>query len=154
MASSSGSLSDDSESSDGEQVNEMYETIGSKILELWDLKRNQLPEVHTSFHAHPIQRLQEILCCEPNTLPPRWTEEMDSIIEVMTPADFAIHGKRIARFFLKFHYSLPRIGSSRRKQRPEMSISSISFPRIQSQRQVKAEPYRRAFPKWLPTNTD
>lgn len=85
---------------DGSTVNDLFESIGLRVLDKWDSEQGDISSFHNQSAFTTTSRLEKILETPSNKLKPGWCNQLRSIIEEMEPTDFAIYGKRISLFLL------------------------------------------------------
>lgn len=117
-----------------EEPNEdIYLSIGSKVLEQLSSGENCFPSHHRSF-CNPVKRLNYLLETPMSDLPCNWTDRVSEVIEEMSPADFALHGRPLIEFLLKM------CGPTENQVRRSATRRPITEPAVP-----------REFPVWLPT---
>jgi hypothetical protein len=139
-------------SSSVEPVNEVYESIGRQILSGWDSDNGSLPGSLLSDNL--LTRLDRLLCCSPDAITNEWRTEMHGILQNLTAADFATHGKRIALFLLQAteqtEHTIEFAPSIRMDGEPVSEIRSSPDLCQDSARGSRGVLYSH-FPHWLPT---
>ena len=116
---------------DNSSVNDIFESIGMKVLDMWDTERGDVSIQFSQRSLNNAARLERLIETPPNRLPPNWSSQLRTIVEDMEPTDFAIYGKRISLFLLNMrdkedsHLSLPNsyIASTKPQRSQEMNIS-------------------------------
>jgi hypothetical protein len=126
-----------------------YEHLGSKVFNMWDSINAELPPSHSSQSGNPIGRLHRIVTSPIQNLPPGWEEELSLITSSMTAVDYALHGKKIADFFLRLMAYEEAHGyleaPARRSGHATYGGASLGASKSAG---------CRPFPQWLPTNRD
>ena len=85
-----------------EDLDEVYESIGMKVLEQWNSEMESQSNTQTSILSESMNsRLDQLLSCPPDHTDTTWSHEMKSTIEEMTAADFAANGKRLCMYLLE-----------------------------------------------------
>jgi hypothetical protein len=126
-----------------------YETVGSQVFNQWDTINAELPPSHSAQAGNPMGRLYKIVTSPVQNLPVGWEEELSEITSSMTAVDYALHGKKIAEFFLRvlaYDESAPQHRFSTQRSSP---TKRPGVPFGPPKRRLD-----RPFPQWLPTNRD
>jgi hypothetical protein len=138
-------------SEEEDQTNDLYEFIGSRIVECWDVGTGEVPAPQNLFQSPHVQRLKEILATPINQLLYTWADDLARINEAMTPAEYAVYGQKLIKFLLNVRtaqggltnqcYPLNRKFLTTDERHPSSSRdASSNLP--------------RPFPAWLPTNSE
>jgi hypothetical protein len=150
-------------SDEDDQANELYETIGSRVLEWWDTCPDEPPTASAVFVAPHIQRLQKSLSTPITRLPSSWKSDIATITAAMSSDEFGVYGKKLTRFF--FQVRALQYGAVQ----PSRPRTTTSAPQIEAYRRSfgarkpaplavpDSNPMRhsyRPFPVWLPTNRE
>ena len=104
---------------DGSTVNDLFESIGLKVLDMWDSEQGEISSFQNQSAFSTTSRLEKILETPSNKLKPGWCNQLRSIVEEMEPTDFAIYGKRISLFLL---------AQQERSQNEEIKLNSTIEP--------------------------
>lgn len=84
---------------DGSTVNDLFESIGLKVLDMWDSEQGDVSSIQNQ-SLNTTSKLEKMLETPSSKLKPGWCNQLRSIIEEMEPTDFAIYGKRLSLFLL------------------------------------------------------
>jgi hypothetical protein len=134
-------------SEEEDHTNDLYESIGTKVIDSWDDEREEVPVPQDVFPSSHVTRLKEIIATPINMLPYSWAEDIARINDALTPAEYAVYGQKITNFFLNV-----RAAQSRRSQSsPRSPLKGTG--QTTRDRDVSS-PTDRAFPIWLPTNSE
>lgn len=161
------------EKSEIERNNELYENIGLKVLDMWH-SDDELPSFNSTLVNDPIKQLEEILNTPIYKQRPNWTYDLREILENLSPADYAIYGKRIAMYLLnnQIHESKDDITIESLDIQFDEKSSFSSIPVTPVKKSSNRSPKHHSpkytkkhdisiistaypqFPQWLPTMHD
>lgn len=86
---------------DGSTVNDLFESIGLKVLDMWDSEHPTSSFLPNQSNLNNTVNLEKIIDTPSNKLGSNWVSQLRSIIDEMEPTDFAIYGKRLCLFLLQ-----------------------------------------------------
>lgn len=142
-----------------EGSDELFETIGMKILEQWtsemESKTSESRSMNVSNEAET--KLHELIETPMRETGSEWSQRARDLIESMSPTDFAAYGKQLCLFLLKRgdahieEVSVEETLVSDLKTDDDQSISYIQPPKPKVQPKSIEKGLYTSFPEWLPT---
>jgi hypothetical protein len=144
----------------GDPADAIYEAIGQKFLEQCSFDEDGSLSMHGSMISEDlIGELDSFVASRGSRPKSEWLRTIKRVLQSLTPADYAIHGKRICLAMLDWveaqedeRTSGPSEGDSViwSPASAARSAASARLPRAQRPASLAAAEYSQ-FPKWLPT---
>lgn len=121
---------------------DFLETIGKKVIDSWKLDEDQ-PDF--SIHLDNINKLDIILNTHPSKLASDWLIDLQNIINILQPEEFAIYGKKICQYMINVQNYQNAIMLE--TQRNPFEKQSLILPSNNENQQNLFS----SFPEWIPT---
>ncbi|EAX89496.1 hypothetical protein TVAG_324750 [Trichomonas vaginalis G3] len=158
---------------------EMYENIGQQVLSMWnsDMETEDLSKSIIS--QDPLNRIISLLSKSSENLNQNAKEELKSLFEQLTPADYALSGKQLCLALLDFKFKQIETNTKKQKnvivqvdipseipeqkvienrKKPKKTSSKPPFrPKVNTITPIQSKSPSQLygeFPAWLPTMTE